>query len=94
MQDVAIVRIEQLAPFPHEAVKQAIAQYGPNTEYFWAQEEHENYGIWNFICPRLRLLLGKPVGFYGRPASASTAVGALKIHKQEEEVLLKRVFAE
>lgn len=37
---MAIVRIEQLAPFPHEAVKKAIAEYRLNTEYFWAQEEH------------------------------------------------------
>lgn len=80
-QDVAIVRIEQLAPFPHEALKNALSLYGPNVKYFWAQEEHENFGVWNYICPRLKLLLKKPVEFFGRHASASTAVGALKLHK-------------
>jgi 2-oxoglutarate dehydrogenase complex dehydrogenase (E1) component-like enzyme len=73
-----------LAPFPHEEVRKAIAKYGPSTKYYWAQEEHENYGIWNYIFPRLSLLLKKQVGLFSRPASASTAVGALKIHKQEE----------
>jgi len=70
-----------LAPFPHEALKNALSAYGPNVQYFWAQEEHENFGVWNYIYPRLKLLLKKSVGFFGRPASASTAVGAMKLHK-------------
>lgn len=86
------MRIEQLAPFPHEALKKAVAAYGPQVEYFWAQEEHENYGIWNYIQPRLRVALGKNAGYFGRPSSASTAVGALKLHKLEEEVLLRSIF--
>ena len=82
IQDVAIIRIEQLAPFPHEAVKKAISGYGPNVDYYFAQEEHENYGVWSFVYPRLKFLLNKNIGYYGRTASAATAVGASKIHKQ------------
>jgi 2-oxoglutarate dehydrogenase complex dehydrogenase (E1) component-like enzyme len=63
-------------------LKEALSKYGPDVEYFWAQEEHENYGPWNFVYPRLKLLLKKKVGYYGRQSSASTAVGALKLHKK------------
>lgn len=57
--------------------------YGKDVEYSWLQEEHENYGIWNYIHPRLKLSVGnKKIRFFGRPPSASTAVGALKLHKQ------------
>jgi 2-oxoglutarate dehydrogenase complex dehydrogenase (E1) component-like enzyme len=86
------VRIEQLAPFPHEALKKVLSVYGPNTEFYWVQEEHENFGAWNYLYPRLNLLLGKKVGFYGRPSSASTAVGMLKLHRMEEEHLLSQIF--
>ena len=88
------MRIEQLAPFPHEALKKVISAYGKDVDYCWVQEEHENYGPWNFVSPRLKRTLGRQVTFFGRPASAATAVGALKIHKQEETVLLKSVFGQ
>lgn len=93
MQDIAIVRIEQIAPFPHQELKKVLSGYGKDVEYCWVQEEHENYGAWNFVYPRLRVLLNKPVGFFGRPASGSTANGKMKVHKQEEELLLKQIFA-
>ena len=86
------MRIEQLAPFPHEGVKKAIAGYGSNVEFAFVQEEHENYGVWNFVFPRLKKMLKKPIIYHGRTSSASTAVGASKIHKQEEAALLKEIF--
>ena len=89
---MAIIRIEQLTPFPHEALKKAVSAYGPEVEYHFAQEEHENYGVWNFIYPRLKLLLKKKVGYFGRTSSAATAVGASKIHKAEEQNLLNSIF--
>ena len=87
------MRIEQLAPFPHEHLKKVLSVYGKDTEYFWVQEEHENFGAWNFLEPRIKMLLGKKVGFHGRSSSSSTAVGMLKIHKKEEEELLKEIFS-
>ena len=86
------MRIEQLAPFPHEALKKVLSVYGKDVEYYFAQEEHENYGVWNYLYPRLKLLLKQPVGYYGRTSSAATAVGAAKIHKQEEQAILKSIF--
>lgn len=82
-----------MAPFPHEDVKKAVSAYGSNVEYYFAQEEHENYGVWNFVYPRLKYLLKKHVGYFGRTSSAATAVGASKIHKQEEAELLAKIFS-
>ncbi len=93
IQDIAIVRIEQIAPFPHEQLKKVLSAYGSNVDYYWAQEEHENYGAWNFLYPRLNLLLGKKVNFFGRSSSAATAVGMLKVHKKENAALLEEIFA-
>ena len=88
------MRIEQIAPFPVEALKKVLEPYGKNVDYSWVQEEHENYGAWNFVYPRLKLLLnGKKINFFGRNASASTANGRLKIHKIEEQNLLNEIFA-
>lgn len=93
IKDMAIVRIEQIAPFPINQLKETLSKFSSDAEYCWVQEEHENYGAWNFVYPRLRMLLKKPIKFYGRPAAASPANGRLKGHKQEEEVLLKQIFA-
>ena len=94
IQDTAIIRIKQLAPFPHEALRKAIKAYGPNVEYYFAQEEHENFGVFNFLYPRLNLLLKKKVGYFGRSASASPAVGSQKLHFKEQEQILKEIFAQ
>lgn len=78
------MRIEQIAPFPHEHLKQAISKYSSDVTIEWAQEEHENYGAWNFIHSRLRKVFNKPIKFHGRKPSAATAAGAQKLHKIEE----------
>jgi 2-oxoglutarate dehydrogenase E1 component len=58
----------------------------------WVQEEHENYGAWTFVYPRLTNLLNKKIRFFGRKPSAATAAGALKLHKIEEAELMKSIF--
>ena len=91
-QDIHIVRIEELCPFPHEQLKKVLSVYSKDVEYSWVQEDHENYGPWNYVRLRLKLAIGKSVGFYGRKASAATAVGFLKKHKKQEKNLLDKVF--
>jgi probable 2-oxoglutarate dehydrogenase E1 component DHKTD1 len=61
---VAIVRVEELCPFPVDALKNEIARF-PNAEFFWVQEEPQNQGAYSYIAPRLAHLLpvGKQVGF-------------------------------
>lgn len=86
------MRIEQIAPFPHEHIKKAVSKYDSNASIEWVQEEHENYGAWNYIYPRLKKVFNKPIKFHGRKASAATAAGAQKLHKIEEAELMGNVF--
>ena len=94
---MAIVRIEQLAPFPFRAVKSVIQRY-PNAEIGWTQEEPRNQGPWSFVEPRMRNLLTSidrraRINYAGRPISASTATGYTKHHVTELADLLKSTFA-
>lgn len=88
--DVAIIRIEQLYPFPSEKVNAELAKY-KNAKLYWVQEEPENMGYWSFI---IREFGWKPFeGFIARKKSASPATGFLKIHNIEQANLIERAFA-
>ena len=88
--DVAIVRIEQLYPFPYEDVRAAIAQYTNVVDYVWCQEEPQNQGAWyssqhNF---RAAIPVGADIQYAGRPASASPAVGYMSVHLKQQKALV------
>jgi len=85
---VAIIRVEQLYPFPEEQLKKIMARYGKVTQVVWCQEEPQNMGAWTFIDARLRVLTGGEVVFAGREAAASTAPGSAYLHQIEQESLL------
>ncbi|WP_293762217.1 2-oxoglutarate dehydrogenase E1 component [uncultured Aquitalea sp.] len=80
--DIAIVRVEQLYPFPTEQVAAELARYTQAKEVMWVQEEPRNQGAWYQIRHRLEgLLIGKQfLSFAGRPSSASPAVGYMSKH--------------
>lgn len=87
IKDVAIVRIEQLAPFPFDHVAQQGALY-KNAEIMWAQEEPMNMGAWYFAYHHIRSALKAERGnfeplYAGRPSSASPATGSAKTHKRQ-----------
>jgi 2-oxoglutarate dehydrogenase E1 component len=84
--DVAIVRIEQMYPWPEAAITAICQKYAP-TEFAWVQEESQNNGSWFFVEPRFRKL-GYTIHYCGRNASASPAVGSEKMHKHEQEELV------
>jgi 2-oxoglutarate dehydrogenase E1 component len=84
--DIAIVRVEQFYPFPEAQLRTALSKYR-NAEAVWVQEESQNMGGWSFMEPRLRAL-GYQVAYVGRDASASPAVGSLKIHQREQAELI------
>jgi 2-oxoglutarate dehydrogenase E1 component len=84
---VAIVRVEQLHPFPEEQLLQIQRRYRKANEWVWAQEEPQNMGAWSYIEPRLRTI-GMPVEFVGRDASASPATGSYRIHVREQRELI------
>jgi len=88
--DVAIVRIEQLYPFPVEQYAEVIASY-PNAEgIVWCQEEPQNQGAWYQIRHRLQEPLGEQELFYaGRPGAAAPASGVFKLHLQQQQALVE-----
>lgn len=85
---IALVRVEQLYPFPEKVVEAAIQRHAAASSWVWAQEEPENMGAWTFVRPRLEKLLKKPVAYVGRPASASPATGFPTIYKAEQDALI------
>jgi 2-oxoglutarate dehydrogenase E1 component len=88
--DTAIIRVEQLYPFPQKELTTILAKYPRKEEVCWVQEEPKNRGAWTFMEPRLLNLLPDNVilAYHGRDESASPAVGSKKNHDKEEEELI------
>ncbi|MFK5216110.1 2-oxoglutarate dehydrogenase E1 component [Glaesserella parasuis] len=88
--DVAIIRIEQLYPYPHEDVKKALIPYAHVTDYVWCQEEPLNQGAW--YCSKHNFEASIPenatLKYAGRPASASPAVGYMSLHTKQQTQLV------
>ncbi|HXJ41814.1 MAG TPA: hypothetical protein VNH18_21230, partial [Bryobacteraceae bacterium] len=89
--EVAIIRLEQLYPFPRAALESALESYADGTSLTWVQEEPENMGAWRYLQARLGNRL--PLACVSRPESASPATGSAARHKQEQKELLSRAFA-
>jgi 2-oxoglutarate dehydrogenase E1 component len=90
--DTAILRIEQLYPFPEARLKSILAAYPSASAFHWVQEEPENMGAWNFIQSRLKNLTGKDPAYIGRAPAASPASGYLTTYRQEQDVLMEMAF--
>ena len=90
----AVVRVEQLYPWPGLLVLDTIARYPGATEVVWLQEEPENMGPWNFVSGRLARLLpeGLSLRHVSRTESASPASGSQTVHQHEQAELLERTF--
>ncbi len=84
--EVALVRIEQLYPFPAKKVEAIISRYKNLSEVLWVQEEPQNMGAWTFVRPRLEALLSDPkkLRYVGRRDSGTTAEGSTKAHTTEQ----------
>ncbi|MEX2647414.1 MAG: 2-oxoglutarate dehydrogenase E1 component [Alphaproteobacteria bacterium] len=97
-RDVAILRLEQLAPFPAEPLGEELAKY-PGADVVWCQEEPRNMGAWSFVEPHIEETLDrlhhecKRPRFIGRPAAASVATGYHRVHVQEQQALVKEALA-
>jgi 2-oxoglutarate dehydrogenase E1 component len=87
--DVAIVRVEQLYPFPEKQIKAILAKY-PNAKPLWVQEESINMGAWSFIATFHGELGMKPIA---RKMSASPASGFVKIHNVEQAAIIDEAFS-
>jgi 2-oxoglutarate dehydrogenase E1 component len=95
---VALVRIEQLYPFPFASLTRVLQRYR-NAEVVWCQEEPENMGAWNFIARRIEQILAvlevaaKRPRFAGRAEAASPATGLYKRHLEEQSQLVAEALA-
>jgi 2-oxoglutarate dehydrogenase E1 component len=93
IDDVAIVRVEQLCPMNDDKLEEVLAPYRDVEQVVWAQEESKNRGAWPFMFPQLVELFPKHhqqgrLHYAGRAASASPATGSLMRHRQEQESLI------
>ena len=87
---VAIVRVEQLYPFPQKQIDAIAAKYKNATEFVWLQEEPENMGAWSYM---LRTFTSVDLKLISREASASPATGSHKQHDKEQHALIDKAFA-
>jgi 2-oxoglutarate dehydrogenase E1 component len=92
--DVAIIRVEQLYPFPHKAFAAELKKYPNATDIVWCQDEPQNQGAWFFVQHHIHenMLEGQKLGYAGRPASASPAVGYAHLHQEQQKALLDQAF--
>ena len=93
--DVAIIRVEQLYPFPHKALAAELKKYPQLEEIVWCQDEPQNQGAWFFVQHNIleNMTAGMKLSYAGRPASASPACGYAHLHQEQQKALLKAAFA-
>ncbi|HEY8709306.1 MAG TPA: 2-oxoglutarate dehydrogenase E1 component, partial [Burkholderiaceae bacterium] len=93
--DVAILRVEQLYPFPHKAFATEMKKYPNALEVVWCQDEPQNQGAWFFVQHYIHenMVDGQKLGYAGRPASASPAVGYAHLHQEQQKALLEQAYA-
>ena len=90
IDDIAIERLEQLYPFPHEEFAARIEQYPNAKSVVWAQEEPGNQGAWHRIQHYLlrHMRAEQTLSYAGRTSSASPAVGYLQLHNEQQKALV------
>ena len=90
IQNIAIIRVEQLYPFPQEEMAAVLAQFQHVTDFVWCQEEPQNQGAW--YCSQHHFWAAIPKGasltYAGRDASSSPAVGYLSVHNKQQQALI------
>ena len=93
--DVAIIRVEQLYPFPHKAFSAEIKRFPNAVDLVWCQDEPQNQGAWFFVQHYIHenMLDGQKLGYSGRAASASPAVGYSHLHQEQQKALVDGAFA-
>ena len=96
IEDAAVIRLEQLYPFPSRALRHLVASYSNAQQVTWVQEEPENMGAWRHIRHRLEenLPANARLSYAGRPEAASPATGMHTVHEQEEQALIDQALGQ
>jgi 2-oxoglutarate dehydrogenase E1 component len=92
--DIAILRVEQLYPFPEKAIKEQLALYSKAKDIVWCQDEPKNQGAWDYIQPLLLEVLSKSqrLNYVGRLRAAAPAVGSAKVHQKQQATLIEQAL--
>lgn len=90
-ENVAIVRVEEMSPFPASELRDVLKSYKNANEFVWAQEEHRNMGAWSFAAPRFERILGIRLAYAGRE-NRSAVVGIGTLHAAEVKHVLSKPF--
>jgi 2-oxoglutarate dehydrogenase E1 component len=94
LSHIAIIRLEQIYPFPESQIKEVLLQYKSATEFCWVQEEPHNQGAWFFVRDFFQHILGnREFKYYGRKKSPSPAAGHVKVHMKEQEAIVKEALS-
>jgi 2-oxoglutarate dehydrogenase E1 component len=93
--DVAVIRVEQLYPFPHKAFAAELKKYPNLAEVVWCQDEPQNQGAWFYVQHYIHENMneGQRLGYAGRTPSSSPAVGYAHLHQEQQKALLEQAFA-
>ena len=96
LTDIALVRVEQLYPYPHKAIESELRKYANAVHVVWCQDEPQNQGSWFYIQHHLSEALkdDQTLSYAGRPASASPAVGYYDKHYAQQKELIAAAFGE
>ena len=92
--DVAIARIEQLYPFPHDLCRKLLERYADVEDIVWAQEEPKNQGAWYHVRARMERSLreGQRLTYMGRSGAASPAPGSMQLHRLQQYAVVEQVL--
>jgi 2-oxoglutarate dehydrogenase E1 component len=88
--NIAVVRLEQLYPFPEKQLEKVLAQFDKNVQLLWVQEEPQNMGAWSYILQRMRQT---NIIDISRSASGSPAAGSPRIHEHRQKAIIDKLFA-
>lgn len=91
LKDVALIRIEELSPFPAHEIRNVVEQFKNAKEFVWSQEEHRNMGAWSFVLPRFENILGIKLKYSGREVH-NTIVGIGELHTKETQYIINKPF--
>ncbi|KAL4237502.1 putative 2-oxoglutarate dehydrogenase E1 component DHKTD1 [Mactra antiquata] len=92
IDNMAIIRLESLCPFPTAELQKELSKYPNAKEYIWTQEEHRNMGPWSFVSPRFENLVGCKLRYIGRDVLGLPAVGIGHIHQSQAQQLITDLF--
>ncbi|XP_061418706.1 LOW QUALITY PROTEIN: 2-oxoadipate dehydrogenase complex component E1 [Lethenteron reissneri] len=89
----ALLRLEEICPFPTHALRQQLQRFPNATEFVWAQEEPQNMGCWTFVSPRFRKQLAVELKLVSRPALPAPAVGIGTMHQEQHQHVITAPFS-